>query len=568
MADVTRIIVRKQDEAATVVEQLIDADTDAIVFSIPKGSVFSQSLNNFKLLKREGSVLGKEIIIESEDPLVQERAVKAGLEIGETPEEDAEEAEEPEEKEEVHTATRVAAGKLPRGRSLKVKESPDEDEDEPVRKISRLALKKKSAPIEDAVSVDSNSDTEAAEEEGVEESAGEPVRPSQHKKSFFSRGRLIFAAGVIVFIGGLAYVAAFVLPKATIELEMKKDQWSFSSPIVVDKSISVIDLVGGKIPGQVFTQKNTTNSKLPATGAEFIERKATGVLTVYNSYSSQAQSIVATTRFVTPKGIVFRTTQALTIPGAKIDNGNIIPSSITVPVVADIVGPSGNVGATARLTIPGFAKTPKFNGFYGELKEGATGGFSGKSKVATESDIKAAKADGAKVAEQLVRAQIAGQVPDGFKVIEGSSQFSVVRQVVNQIADTEGNFSVVTDAQLSVFAFQEKDIRDFLAAKMALATSGNGDFKVDSETLEYGNLNSSSIIARGGRAALPVSYSASLSHKIDIDALRTMVLGKDESQLNSVILGTPGVIGGKVNLWPFYVGAVPADPGKVSIIVQ
>src|SRR5574343_556215 len=84
MAEVTRITVGKSDEATIVAEQLIDADTTTIIFVIPRGSVFSQSLNNFKLLKREGDVLGKEIIIESEDPAVQERAVKAGLEIGET----------------------------------------------------------------------------------------------------------------------------------------------------------------------------------------------------------------------------------------------------------------------------------------------------------------------------------------------------------------------------------------------------------------------------------------------------------------------------------------------------
>ena len=84
MPDATRITVGKNDEATVVAEQLIDADTDTIIFNIPRGAVFTQSLNNFKLLKREGSVLGKEIIIESEDPLCQEKAVKAGLEIGES----------------------------------------------------------------------------------------------------------------------------------------------------------------------------------------------------------------------------------------------------------------------------------------------------------------------------------------------------------------------------------------------------------------------------------------------------------------------------------------------------
>jgi hypothetical protein len=562
MADATRIIVRKQDEATVVAEQLIDADTDTIIFAIPKGAVFSQSLNNFKLLKREGSVLGKEIIIESEDPLAQEKAVKAGLEVGEAPAAPEEDEAEEESEVEEEVATRGVSLKLPRGRSLRVKEPEVEEEEEPVKRIARGSSKKK-APIVEAERV-----IDAEVEEVVQEQRGEPTRPERKRSPIVNRKRAIVTTVVMLVVAAVASIGVFVLPKADIEVEMKKVKWEFSESIVVDKGISKVDVAGGKIPGQIFTQKNVVTSKLPATGAEFVERKATGVLTVYNAYSSQPQNIVATTRFITSSGVVFRTTKELTIPGAKIENSKIIASSITVPVVADKAGVAGNVGPTAHLTIPGFSKTPKFNGFYGELKEGTTGGFSGKTKVATASDIKAAKAEGSKEAEQLVRAQIAGQIPNGFRSVDGSSRFSITKQTAQQIADTEGNFTVTTEAQLSVFAFQEQDVKDFLTAKMVLATAGNGDFQVDSETLKYGSLSATTIIALGGKLSMPINYSAALSHKLDVEALRSAVAGKPESQLNSLILNTPGVTGGTVNLWPFYVGTVPSRVSKITIVVK
>lgn len=551
MPDATRITVGKNDEATVVAEQLIDADTDTIIFVIPKGAVFSQSLNNFKLLKREGSVLGKEIIIESDDPTVQAKAAKAGLEIGEV----VATADDGQTSEDVEVPA-VKGGRLPRGRSLRVRSA--EAEEEPVARIARV--KKKSVPEPEPEPV---VDAELPEE-ADEVSRGEPTRPTRHRTiSFWTRGRV--TGTVIALVVGLSfvYVAMYILPRAAVAVTTAKDSWKYSGSVIVDKNVAQVDTAGGKIPGQIFTQKSTATVKLPATGRQFIERKASGVITVYNAYSSQPQNIVANTRFVTPNGVVFRITKALTIPGAKIENGSIIPSSVTADVVADKAGEAGNVGPTARLSIPGFAKTPKYQGFYGELKEGASGGFSGTTRVATEADIKVGKANGAQQAEQLVRSQMQGQIPGGFKEIESATRFSITKQTVDQIADADGNFTVVTEAQLSVFAFREQDVRDLVDTLRAAAKA---DFKIDTEQLTFGTGSGNLLVA--GRISLPIEYEAQLSHTLDVDALRVKIAGRPEEELTTLILGTPGITGGTVHLWPFYVGRVPNDEGKIEIVVQ
>ena len=547
MPDATRITVGKNDEATVVAEQLIDADTTTIIFNIPRGAVFTQSLNNFKLLKREGSVLGKEIIIESEDPVCQEKAVKAGLEIGES----VAGAAEPDEAD----APPARIGRLPRGRNLRIKTVDDADEPASVRSVSRV--KKKPAPVEAEAVVDA--DIESAEtDEG--EARGEPRRPA--RRGSWGVGRLVIG---VIGAAAVFYVLLFVLPRTTITVEMKKDTWVFNSPVIVDKSISVIDAAAGKIPGQVFTQKNTAVITLPATGTKFVERKAAGTLTVYNAYSSQPQNIVANTRFVTASGVVFRITKALTIPGAKIENSKIIPSGVTAEVVADKAGTLGNVPAGTRLTIPGFSKTPKFNGFYGELAAGASGGFSGTTKVATEADIKTAKVEGVKQVEQLVRSQIAGQISSEFKTIEGATRFALLKQTVDAIAGADGTFTVTNEAQLSVFTFREKDLRDVLALRREKEKSG---FKVESEEISYGAAGQSNIEIVSGRIPMPVTYRAELSHSIDVEALRARVAGVSKDSLRTFVLGTPGVVTGTVSLWPFYVGTVPNQTSRITIVVQ
>jgi hypothetical protein len=553
MAEVTRITVGKNDEATIVAEQLIDADTTSIIFVIPKGSVFSQSLNNFKLLKREGDVLGKEIIIESEDPAVQERAVKAGLEIGETAPSGGEEEAAPSA-----PAERSFSGRLPRGRSLRVKAAPEEDEDEPVRKLART--KKKAAPIEAEDVVDA--DVPPISESPLSQ-RGEPVRPAKVRGNFWSVRRAVRVLITLGIIAGILYVGLGILPEATIDLTAKKDTWSYNGVVTVDKGITKLDVASAKIPGQVFTQKNSATIKQKASGNQFVERKATGTLTVYNAYSSQPQSIVANTRFVTSAGVVFRITKALVIPGAKIENGGIIPSSVVAEVVADKAGIASNLGPTSHLNIPGFAKTPKYQGFYGDLKDGSSGGFSGQTRIATEADIKAAKAASEKAAEALVRGQIDGLIPEGFKTVDSATRFTVNKQTVNPIADADGNFSVVTDAQLSVFAFREQDVKEFLIARMTAEKKG---YKVDTEELKYTGGTQST--ASTGRISLTIAYKADISYVLDIESLRAAIAGKKKSELSAIIGGVEGLEKGNVKLWPFYVQKVTSNLEKITIVVQ
>ena len=100
---------------------------------------------------------------------------------------------------------------------------------------------------------------------------------------------------------------------------------------------------------------------------------------------------MATTRFVTPDGKLFRLVSSVTVPGAQVTNGQIVPSSIDAPVAADQPGDAYNVGPVNKLTIPGFQGSPKYNAFYGQLASGTSGGFVGTKAVPTAADITSGK---------------------------------------------------------------------------------------------------------------------------------------------------------------------------------
>src|SRR3989344_1083263 len=75
-----KITVNKRDEAAEVVEKIIDSQAEEIVLSVPRFSKLTDSLSNFHLIRREADLLKKKIIIESVDDKAIELASLAKLE--------------------------------------------------------------------------------------------------------------------------------------------------------------------------------------------------------------------------------------------------------------------------------------------------------------------------------------------------------------------------------------------------------------------------------------------------------------------------------------------------------
>jgi hypothetical protein len=550
MADPVKILVKRSEDTATVVERLIDVEGDAVIFSIPPGALFGQALANFKLLKREASLLNREVIIETSDIEIRERAAKAGLGI-------------------IETAV------------LQDDESSLESAGEKVRKVRTKSVKVKvvsEGKTKSSASRVAKKVKEAVEEEEIEQPAvrpsfakvmesrprkGEPTKPStsSHRRLFTWIG---VGAGLALIV--LGYVAFAVLPTANILVVTQKKSWEFDGVLSIDKSVAQVDLAGSKVPGQLFVIRDSVIKRVPATGKQYVSKKATANLTVFNAYSSQPQNIVANTRFVTQDGVIFRSTSALTIPGAKIENGKIIPSSIDIVVVADKPGVSGNVGPTAKLTIPGFKNTPKYEGFYGTLKEGASGGFVGETSVPTEKDVAVAKEQGAKTVSEQLQNKITASVPPEFTVLAGATKFVVLKQTVQSQASSDGTVGVVTEGQLSILAFREQDVKNLLSLKLRKDVSS--EFKFDNDELAYGTLNQKAVVVGSGHMLVPMTYTVNLSYDIKVEDVQNKVIGKPLKDINLLLLELNGISGGKASLSPFYVRNVPNNIEKIKVTIE
>lgn len=542
-AESKKIFVNKNDDAAMVAEKVIDASDADIVLNIPRFSRIAQSESNFHLLKRESDALGKRIFIETVDDKVIELAQACGIA-----------ATNPFfVKPDKQFSDIVTAPKIKRAMP----------EVTLVKSARKMTAPKIVLPRESADEIPANIPTASQEEVAAElEAEFGPVEETAPRRS---KARLaVMLVSVLLFSGALSFLALQILPRAAITIVRTRVDWPYADAMTVNKSLATIDAATMSVPGQLFTEKKNAFLTFPATGKKPVTKKASGNIIIYNALSSEPQKLVASTRFSAPDGKIFRLVSAVVVPGAKIADGKIVPSSVTAAVVSDAAGAEFNLPPVDKFTIPGFSGTPKYGTFYGESKESMKGGYVGEAAYPTDEDIRKAKATAASTLEDALKAAVLAKVPKEFKIIDGSTQFKLVKQTVDTNVNDAGAFGIYADAEMNVMAFREGDALDALGVR-SIAEQKTDDYEILSKTLDYGLAR---LDVASGKMTFSVNYKSTLSRTLNVNDLKSRVMNKSERELKAMVLALPGLESAKISLWPFYVRSVPADAAKVAIDVK
>ncbi|MFA5230373.1 MAG: hypothetical protein WC422_03050, partial [Candidatus Paceibacterota bacterium] len=178
---------------------------------------------------------------------------------------------------------------------------------------------------------------------------------------------IIFGIAILV-LAGMFVILTFVTNSATVSINVQKGSIEYTGNLLVDINVTTADYTKNILPGRVVKTSQTVSETLDATGKVNGGAKAKGKLTVYNAYNTSPQILVQNTRFESPDGLIFRADARVTVPGATLKNGEIVPSSIVINVTAAETGNAYNI-SPVRFTIPGFKGTDRFTGFYGESQD-------------------------------------------------------------------------------------------------------------------------------------------------------------------------------------------------------
>lgn len=376
--------------------------------------------------------------------------------------------------------------------------------------------------------------------------------------SWRNRKGIWMAIGLATLI--LIFAILSIFNGATLTYIPKSATLSFNSDIYKAQKTGE----GGLLYSVVKLSGNK-GIEVSASGEEEVRRKTSGIIVVYNAATSEAQRLIANTRFETPSGLIYRIKDAIVIPGKKTVSGVVQPGTIEVTVYADEVGNKYNIGLS-DFTIPGFAGTPRFTTIYARSKTEMSGGFIGMEKVVKDQDKVQAKARLETALRDELISEAKAQVPEDFILI--SSLSSVTFEDLPQTVSTGKKDNVVVNLRANLLGVMFK--RSDLSAHLML----NKIKRASSESVDIVALDSLDFVF-AGTAPRDLLSSEEISFSVlgeaiavwhtDESALKTDLVGRHKRDIASILNNYPTVLSTTVTIRPFWKNSFPSDSARISI---
>ncbi len=600
MASSPHILYAHREDEITALLDAIDAqDASDVLLVVPRGALLFRDFLNLKLLKRECEKLHKNLTISTEDVSGIAFAKKAGIAVEVLSEgekffeewpgsakaargskiEVASISTNPSHAMTTASSQHEGASYTPkpslpssrrggRGRAMDImvrkgahalashqtpEMPPAPSEHKPSPDSSRPGARGQSPPAARGVSP----------EEFVQEEVA-PEKPARRMFPVFSKKFLIPSAIVLVLAGIFGAGGHYIKPSASISVFPKEETVEFEMDLSGRTEITSPDTAKAIVPLERFSAEETITQEFASSGNKEITTRAHGRLTVYNTFSSVPQNVVATTRFLSESGKLFRTPKAVTIPGAKVENGTLSPGSIEIEVVADLAGAEYNI-PPSRFSIPGFAGTAKEGKFYGENREGMAGGFKRLARMVEKKDIEAAKA--ALVPSELERVKelLRKKFPPNLNAIEGAlSVTNVEASATPREGEPGEKFMLTVRTIAQALLFSEQDVLGVVEPNIAQHLAAK--YRTLPETRKISYLMRQYDPALG-RLAFTALASVRRQAIIDELALREHLANMNINQAKAYFADQDQIERVNLSLWPFWSRRLPADPSRIKVIV-
>lgn len=356
-----------------------------------------------------------------------------------------------------------------------------------------------------------------------------------------------------------------VFARLTITIMPQTEKLDFEDIFIsLDTAASRVLPSQKTVPAELLEFSRTDAQEFEATGRRMVEEKSKGRVRIYNSFSSSSQRLVAQTRFVTDGGLLFRLSVAVTIPGAKIEEGKIVPEFFEAELVADASGEGSNIDGEVNLKIPGFQGTPKYAAFYAVALSGFHGGFKGEAQVVSAEDLKKAQEQVTKSVFEELKSEITQKIPPGFTLSEGLREILITSIKAPELNSRLDRFSVEASAAGRAFVFREEALAELLEA-LLVKESEKKSFISGSQKFSYRPTN---VNFDKGRADIAVNGNLKIKAEFSQEEIPKEVVGKKEGSIIEILKNHSEFASFRLSFFPSWRSSAPPDPTKIRIVVQ
>ncbi|MFY9461591.1 MAG: hypothetical protein WAP51_00105 [Candidatus Sungiibacteriota bacterium] len=377
--------------------------------------------------------------------------------------------------------------------------------------------------------------------------------------------RFLISTGVFTFILSLI-VLSTSFAKLTVTVRPVSAEVPISPlTVVAETKILALNTDAKKIPGLKIAIEKTYQETFPSSGKKYIEDFARGRISIFNAFSSAPQVLVAGTRFTESSGKTFKLAKTITIPGAAVEEGKIIPNSIETDVVAEKAGQDYNIPPT-DFSIPGFKGTPKYAAFYGKSKDAFSGGFKGEARIVTLSDIKNAQEKVSRVLFDQLRSALQEKLPTGdeFISLDGSRNV-LIESIKNPKADERGdNFTASASGRAEMIIFKKSDLLALLGS-LLLSPDRPSTILTDSFKPAYKNVR---LDTKSGQLSFSVEGKATAIRIVPTEEIKSAATSKSVSKLEAYLRDRPEIAGFVVKNFPVWRWRTPSRPEAIEVNLE
>lgn len=373
-----------------------------------------------------------------------------------------------------------------------------------------------------------------------------------------------------IIVGSVAILTVVVLLFLFVPGNVRVIIRPASSPLNAQLKASIsneftsVDSTFNKLPGQLFELQETVTKEFTATGEKQVAQKAKGTIVVSNTYGSTPQTLIATTRFESTAGLIFRTLRTVNVPGTTVKNGEIIPGTISVEVIADKAGAEYNIDA-ATFKIPAFKEKgdmARYDKFSASSSAPMVGGAVGLAKVVTDADFAQAKRGTTEELDKKLR-DILTKESSGLRTVSSASFSIDSLESTAQPDQAADRFTITAKGSLKTMGFRDSDL-EMLVTEYA---KKNYDVVVIPDQIKV-DLNNPKFNDGRGVLEVTISIVGPGYMQIDTKEIAENLGGKPEPDIRAYLQKVSGVDSAKVILSPFWIRKVPESPDRIRIELE
>lgn len=377
-------------------------------------------------------------------------------------------------------------------------------------------------------------------------------------------------AVIIVGIAVAAYVLLFVLASVEIRLDLKTADVPVEQQITANPELIDADFSNLIIPARIIQEDINGSRNGTATGEGSTGEKAGGLMDIWNNTSSEITLPKGTELTSAQTGLVYVTSEAVTLPAAVEDPPTIDSGKAEVRVVAKKFGEEYNIPLSDDDNVSFKVKGFDTESVEGKRFDAISGGTTETFVAVTEKDLEEAIERIQPGLEQEALSNLRAQLDSDEILIPGSEEFSEPETSANpDIGEEADKFTANIEFTATALVIKKSDLDGAIAELLSRDQTGEINFQVDQNSL------SGSAIANAVRdedvVTFTVSSTGSLTGAIDEEELKLELRGKTvEQALDYIDFEVPEVESARILYTPGFIPEslqiIPNEIEKIRFI--